>query len=136
VHVDHDVEPSLLWPFDDAIEQTEALSVAALEIHVVNRDTNRIEASTLEELDIVARDVTVEVLTPELVGSFRSEKLVGQRFDLARWLRTSFEMKDVAFADEPIAKVGATEAKRMTLGVDEVSVLGADEVVLCGRGSG
>jgi hypothetical protein len=50
----------------------------------VNRDTNRIEASTLEELDIVARDVTVEVLTPELVGSFRSEKLVGQRFDLAR----------------------------------------------------
>jgi hypothetical protein len=45
-------------------------------------------------------------------------------------------MKDVAFADEPIAKVGATEAKRMTLGVDEVSVLGADEVVLCGRGSG
>src|SRR5215469_14506363 len=110
VHVDHDIEAGLTRPFHDAVEQPEPVCIVALKILVVDGNANRIEAHALEKLNVIARNVAVDVFAPDLPGSVRPEKFVRERFDLTCRLWASFEMKHVAFTYQPVAEVRATEA--------------------------
>jgi hypothetical protein len=88
----------------------------------------------LDELNVVASDVPVAVVMPELGCGLGAEQFVGQGLDLAGRLWTLLEVEHVAFLDKPVTQVGSTEHENLALAVDKLGALGMHKSGLSERG--
>jgi hypothetical protein len=91
-------------PLNYSVKQNEAFRIIGFKKLVMQRNTNRVEAALLNEMNVRLGDVTFAIGVPELVGSLRSDKFRNQSFNLARRFRAAIiQVPHVAFGHKPIA---------------------------------
>src|SRR5258708_27436463 len=115
-------------PQDQPVQQLETFRVVALKKAVMQRNSNGVEASPMQERDVLPRDVVLAVLLPECVRPFRSKQLQHQRTDLTRRLRATFEQPHVSFWYQPITQICCAKKERFTSGIDDLFMVGVCEL--------
>src|SRR6266576_3300836 len=84
MHIQNDVEILLLRPLNDTVKQSKSFGIVGLKKLVVQRDSYRVKAALLDEMDIRLGDVVFAIAAPEVMRSLRPDELSDKGFNIAR----------------------------------------------------